>query len=213
MLNYVFFHLGDIRKEEDIQNALSQCVDNEGKPKLDAVINVAGVANAFKIYNFQTQKPQRLADFQDLLDINVCGTFNVIRLAADLIAKNELNQAGTRGCIVNTSSILAWEGHEGQVGYSASQMAINAMTLPISRDLSQQGIRVNTIAPGFFDTPLVNRGKVPELFEFINCATPCPSRLGFPEEFAALVQSVIENNMLNGEIIRLDGAARWPERG
>lgn len=115
--------------------------------------------------------------------------------------------------MVNTSSILAYDGHEGQVGYAATQMAINSMTLPLARDLAPQGIRVNTIAPGFFDTPLVNRGNAPELLEFISCATPCPSRLGQPDEFAHLVQSVIENNMLNGEIIRIDGAARWPERG
>lgn len=120
---------------------------------------------------------------------------------------------GTTSVIINTSSILAYEGHEGQTGFSATQMAINSMTLPLARDLSKQGIRVNTIATGFFETPLVTRSNAPELYEFINCATPCPSRLGQPEEFASLVQSVIENNMLNGEIIRLDGALRWPERG
>lgn len=115
--------------------------------------------------------------------------------------------------IINTSSILAFEGHEGQTGFSATQMAINSMTLPLARDLSKQGIRVNTIATGFFETPLVTRSNAPELYEFINCATPCPSRLGKPEEFATLVQSIIENNMINGEVVRIDGAIRWPERG
>lgn len=92
-------------------------------------------------------------------------------------------------------------------------MAINSMTLPLARDLAKEGIRVNTIATGFFDTPLVTRSNAPELFEFISYATPCPSRLGKPEEFAQMVQCMIENNMMNGEIVRLDGAARWPERG
>lgn len=124
-----------------------------------------------------------------------------------------LSLAGTRSCIINTSSILAWEGHEGQTGFAATQMAINSMTLPMARDLSREGIRVNTIATGFFDTPLVSRSNAAELFEFINCATPCPSRLGNPEEFAQLVQTIIENPMINAEIIRIDGAARWPERG
>lgn len=108
---------------------------------------------------------------------------------------------------------MAFEGHEGQTGYAATQGAINSMTLPLARELAEQGIRVNTIAPGFFETPLVMRSNAPELLEFIECATPCPSRLGKPEEFAKLVQSIIENKMINGEIIRLDGAVRWPERG
>lgn len=104
------------------------------------------------------------------------------------------------------------EGHEGQVGFSASQMAINSMTLPLARDLSKQGIRVNTIATGFIETPLITRTNAQELYDYIIASTPLPSRLGQPDEFALLVQSIIENNMLNGEIIRLDGAARWPER-
>lgn len=119
----------------------------------------------------------------------------------------------TRGAIVNTSSILAYEGHEGQTGFAVTQGAINSMTLPLSRDLSHQAIRVNTIAVGFFDTPLVSRAKAPELLQFIECATPCPSRLGNPDEFAQLAISVYENNYINGEVIRLDGAVRWPERG
>ena len=121
--------------------------------------------------------------------------------------------SGTRGVLVNTSSILATDGHEGQVGYSASQMAINSMTLPLARDLSQAAIRVNTVAVGFFATPLVLRCDSPELMEFLRMTTPCPSRLGEPSEFASLVQTLIENEMINGEVIRIDGANRWPERG
>lgn len=122
-------------------------------------------------------------------------------------------KTGTKSVIINTSSILAWEGHEGQCGYSATQGAINSMTLPLARDLAHEGIRVNTIAAGFFETPLLMRSNATELLDFIKCATPCPSRLGKPEEFVQLVQAIIENPMLNGEIIRLDGAVRWPERG
>ena len=115
--------------------------------------------------------------------------------------------------IINTSSSFAMEGHEGQTGYCASQMAINAMTLPLARDLSSVGIRVVTAAVGFFATPLVMRCDSPELLEFIKLTTPCPSRLGEPDEFALLVEQIMENQMINGEVIRLDGANRWPERG
>ncbi|OTF82791.1 3-hydroxyacyl-CoA dehydrogenase-like protein [Euroglyphus maynei] len=205
---------GDIRKEADIMEALKLCQDsNDGQQRLNILVNCAGVANAFKLYNFNSQKPQRLQDFLDLVEINIYGTFNVIRLSIPLLANNPLNANGTKSVIINTSSILAWEGHEGQTGYSATQGALNSMTLPLSRDLAKEGIRVNTIAAGFFETPLVMRSNAPELFEFIQCSTPCPSRLGKPEEFSKLVETIIENPMLNGEIIRLDGACRWPERG
>ena len=120
---------------------------------------------------------------------------------------------GTRGSIVNASSILATDGHEGHCGYSASQMAIHSMTLPLARDLAEVGIRVNTIALGFFSTPLVLRCDSPELMDFIRMTTPCPSRLGTGEEFSSLVSTLIENQMINGEVIRIDGANRWPERG
>lgn len=204
---------GDIRNDGDIKNAIECCKSEDNQHKLDVVVNCAGVANAFTIYNFKEKKAQRLSDFQDLVDINIGGTFNVIRLSVESLIKNELNAGGCRGVIINTSSILANEGHEGQVGYAATQGAINSMTLPIARDLAEKGIRCNTIACGFFKTPLVTRADSSVLIDFITYATPCPSRLGDPDEFAALVQSIIENQMINGEIIRIDGAIRWPERG
>ncbi|KAF7489640.1 3-hydroxyacyl-CoA dehydrogenase type-2 [Sarcoptes scabiei] len=182
---------GDIRREEDIQEALKQIQNREdGENHLDVLVNCA-----------------------DLVKINIYGTFNVIRLSIPLLAKSPKKFDGTKSVIINTSSILAWEGHEGQCGYSATQGAINSMTLPLARDLAHEGIRVNTIAAGFFETPLLMRSNATELLDFIKCATPCPSRLGKPEEFVQLVQAIIENPMLNGEIIRLDGAVRWPERG
>lgn len=209
---------------------MKQCQDLNGKNRLDVLVNCAGVANAFAIYNFNSNKPQRMKDFLDLVEINIHGTFKVICQSLPLLVNKSTNangksifdiftnfkfnfHLGNNSLIINTSSILAFEGHEGQTGYAATQGAINSMTLPLARELAEQGIRVNTIAPGFFETPLVMRSNAPELFEFIECATPCPSRLGKPEEFAHLVQSIIENPMINGEIIRLDGAARWPERG
>lgn len=187
-------------------------MDSTGGQRLDTLVNCAGVASAFKIYNFESKRPQRIEDFIDLFEINVFGTFNTIRLSVELMAKNSLNSSGSRGLIVNTSSILATDGHEGQVGYSASQMAINSMTLPLARDLAEQSIRVNTIGTGFFATPLVQRCDSPELMDFLRICTPCPSRLGEPEEFAHLVEKLIENPMINGEVIRIDGAMRFPLR-
>ncbi|CAG2183705.1 unnamed protein product, partial [Oppiella nova] len=147
------------------------------------------------------------------LEINVYALFDVIRLSAPIIAQNALRPDGTRGLVVNTTSILATDGHEGQTGFAATQAAIASMTLPLARDLSSEAIRVNSIAVGFFATPLVLRSDSPELLDFIRMTTPCPSRLGDPEEFAALVDALIANPMINGETIRIDGANRWPERG
>uniref|UniRef100_A0A2H1WAF9 SFRICE_005252 n=1 Tax=Spodoptera frugiperda TaxID=7108 RepID=A0A2H1WAF9_SPOFR len=140
--------------------------------------------------------------------VNTVGTFNTIRLAAGLIGKNKPDENGQRGVIVNTASTIAYEGDIGQAGYAASSAAVVGMTLPIARDLASQGIRVVTIAPGLFDTPLLS--YLPEkMIEFLKRMTPFPSRLGKPEEFAQLVTSIVENPMLNGEVIRLDGAQRW----
>ncbi|XP_054165946.1 3-hydroxyacyl-CoA dehydrogenase type-2-like [Oppia nitens] len=198
---------GDVRNEADVQKAISRL------PKIDCLVSCSGVANAFKIFNFESKRPQRLEDFKTLLEINVFGTFNVLRLVAHKMAQNQTDPNGQRGSIILTSSILATDAHEGQTGTAASSAALNSMTLPLARDLKDVGIRVNTIAVGFFATPLVERSESQELLSFIRLATPCPSRLGDPEEFAHLAERLIRNPMINGSIIRLDGACRWPERG
>ena len=146
-----------------------------------------------------------------MIQINLIGTFNVIRLAAVAIARGEPNAAGERGVIINTASVAAFEGQIGQAAYSASKGGIVGMTLPIARDLARDGIRVVTIAPGIFDTPLL--GSLPEPARIsLGQQVPFPPRLGRPEEYAALAQHIVENEMLNGEVIRLDGAIRMAPR-
>ena len=145
------------------------------------------------------------------MTVNLIGTFNVIRLAAAAMARGEPNAAGERGVIVNTASVAAFDGQIGQAAYSASKGGIVGMTLPIARDLARDGIRVVTIAPGIFDTPLL--GGLPEAArKSLGEQVPFPPRLGRPEEYAALAQHIVENEMLNGEVIRLDGAIRMAPR-
>jgi NAD(P)-dependent dehydrogenase (short-subunit alcohol dehydrogenase family) len=152
-----------------------------------------------------------LATFTRVIGVNLIGTFNVIRLAAAAMAKGEPNAAGERGVIVNTASVAAFDGQIGQAAYSASKGGIVGMTLPIARDLARDGIRVMTIAPGIFDTPLL--GGLPEPARIsLGQQVPFPPRLGRPDEYAALAQHIVENEMLNGEVIRLDGAIRMAPR-
>ncbi len=152
-----------------------------------------------------------LEPFEAVIRVNLIGTFNVLRLAAAAMLSNEPASSGERGVCINTASIAAFDGQIGQVSYSASKSAIVGMTLPAARDLAGVGIRVCTIAPGTFDTPLL--GALPELAqEALGAAVPFPPRLGRPEEFAALAVHIVENEMLNGEVIRLDGALRMPPR-
>jgi len=152
-----------------------------------------------------------LAGFARVIGVNLIGTFNVIRLAAAAIARSEPNAGGERGVIVNTASVAAFDGQIGQAAYSASKGGIVGMTLPIARDLARAGIRVMTIAPGIFDTPLL--GGLPEPARLsLGQQVPFPPRLGRPDEFAALAQHIVENEMLNGEVIRLDGAIRMAPR-
>jgi 3-hydroxyacyl-CoA dehydrogenase / 3-hydroxy-2-methylbutyryl-CoA dehydrogenase len=152
-----------------------------------------------------------LEPFEAVIRVNLIGTFNVLRLAATAMLSNEPASSGERGVCINTASIAAFDGQIGQVSYSASKSAIVGMTLPAARDLAGVGIRVCTIAPGTFDTPLL--GALPELAqEALGAAVPFPPRLGRPEEFAALAVHIVENEMLNGEVIRLDGALRMPPR-
>jgi 3-hydroxyacyl-CoA dehydrogenase/3-hydroxy-2-methylbutyryl-CoA dehydrogenase len=152
-----------------------------------------------------------LEPFEAVIRVNLIGTFNVLRLAAAAMLSNDPASSGERGVCINTASIAAFDGQIGQVSYSASKSAIVGMTLPAARDLAGVGIRVCTIAPGTFDTPLL--GALPELAqEALGAAVPFPPRLGRPEEFAALAVHIVENEMLNGEVIRLDGALRMPPR-
>ena len=162
---------------------------------------------AFKTYNFNKEKPHGLGDFTKVQMVNVVGTFNVSRLAVGLMGQNDPCDDNQRGVVINTASVAAFDGQMGQVAYSASKGAIVGMTLPMARDLASKGIRVVTIAPGLFDTPLL--ASLPEKVRaFLAKTVPNPSRLGLPDEYAQMVQAIVLNNMLNGEVIRLDGALR-----
>lgn len=201
----VAFAPTDVTSEKDVTNALRIAKEKFGK--LDCVVNCAGTAVAYKVYNFNKDVPHSLEDFTRVVTVNTIGTFNVIRLAVGLIGQNAPNEDGSRGVVINTASVAAFEGQIGQAAYSASKGGIVGMTLPLARDLSPQGIRVVTIAPGLFDTPLL--AALPEkVRNFLAKCIPHPQRLGKPDEFALLVQSIIENPLLNGEVIRLDGALR-----
>ncbi|HEY5317296.1 MAG TPA: SDR family NAD(P)-dependent oxidoreductase [Solirubrobacteraceae bacterium] len=157
----------------------------------------------------RSRGPHALEPFEKVIDVNLIGTFNVLRLASAAMLANEPSDSGERGVCVNTASVAAYDGQIGQVAYSASKGAIVAMTLPAARDLAGAGIRVCTIAPGLFDTPLL--ASLPEQArEALGGTTPFPSRLGRPSEFAELAAHIVENEMLNGEVIRLDGALRMP---
>lgn len=195
----------DVTKPEDVESALALTKGKFGR--LDATINCAGIGVAFKVYNFNKNKPHDLNDFIKVQMVNTVGTFNVIRLSVGMMGLNEPDSDNQRGVIVNTASVAAFDGQMGQAAYSASKGAIVGMTLPLARDLASQGIRVNTIAPGLFDTPLLS--SLPEKVRaYLAKTVPNPSRLGNPDEYAALVQHLVLNHMMNGETIRCDGAIR-----
>ena len=176
---------------------------------LNVLVNCAGIGTALKTYG--KGGPARLEDFTRVIQVNLIGTFNCIRLAAAHMARGEPEAGGERGVIVNTASVAAFDGQVGQAAYSASKGGIVGMTLPIARDLAEQGIRVMTIAPGIFDTPLL--GTLPDpVRASLARQVPFPPRLGEPAEYAALVTHIITNGMLNGETIRLDGAIRMAPR-
>ncbi|XP_069785351.1 LOW QUALITY PROTEIN: 3-hydroxyacyl-CoA dehydrogenase type-2 [Narcine bancroftii] len=199
------FAPADVTSESDIKSAVALAREKFGR--LDINVNCAGIAVAFKTYNFKKEVAHSLEDFHRVISVNVAGTFNVLRLAAGEMGRNDPDEDGHRGVIVNTASVAAYDGQVGQAAYAASKGGIVAMTLPIARDLAPQGIRVVTIAPGLFSTPLL--GTLPEKVRaFLSRQVPFPSRLGHPEEYAHLVQAIVENPMLNGEVIRLDGAIR-----
>ena len=172
---------------------------------LNAAINCAGILGAGRVLG--KDAPMPLAQFQTTVLVNLVGSFNVAKAAADLMQHNEANAEGERGVIVNTASVAAYEGQIGQAAYSASKGGVVGMTLPMARELARFGIRVNTIAPGIFWTPMVD-GMPEEVQASLSASIPFPSRLGKPEEFADLVAFVLGNRYLNGETIRLDGAVR-----
>ncbi|XP_076815227.1 3-hydroxyacyl-CoA dehydrogenase type-2-like [Clavelina lepadiformis] len=198
------FHPGDVTSPEDVTSAID-AAKNLGN--LRVTVNCAGIGIAVKTYNNHKDRIHPLDEFQRVIDVNVCGTFNVIRFAAREMAKNEPGPSDERGVIINTASIAAYEGQIGQAAYGASKGAIVSMTLPIARDLASCGIRVMTIAPGLFETPLL--GSLPEKVRtYLGKQAPFPTRLGDPAEYAHLVQTIVENQMLNGSVIRLDAAIR-----
>ncbi len=197
------FCQADVTSEEAIEQALAFTVSEFGG--LNALINCAGVGAAIRTTS--SRGPHPLDAFETVIRINLIGAFNVIRLASALMAQNTPLANGERGVIVNTASVAAFEGQIGQAAYSASKGGIVGMTLPIARDLARYGIRVCTIAPGIFDTPLL--GSLPDdVRASLGAQMPFPQRLGQPAEFAQLAQQIVENEMLNGETIRLDGALR-----
>jgi len=173
-------------------------------------VSCAGVGWAARTLD-KTGKPHDLDLFKTVIGVNLIGTFNVLRLSAAAIARNDALDHGERGVIVNTASVAAFDGQIGQLAYSASKGGIVGMTLPAARDLSAVGIRVMTIAPGTFDTPLF-AGAPTEVRDALGAAVPFPKRMGQPDEYAALIAHIAENVMLNGEVIRLDGAIRMPPK-
>jgi NAD(P)-dependent dehydrogenase (short-subunit alcohol dehydrogenase family) len=199
----VAFSPADVTDEAQVAAAVAAAVERFGT--VHAAVNCAGVGIAMRTVTREGPHPLDL--FTKVIQVNLIGTFNVIRLAAAQMAKNTPNEEGERGVIVNTASVAAFDGQIGQVAYSASKGGVVGMTLPIARDLASLGIRVLTIAPGTFDTPML--AMAPEnIRQALAAQIPFPSRLGRPAEFAALVRHIFENAMLNGETIRLDGAIR-----
>ncbi len=201
------FHFAatDVRDCEQVAAAVALAA---GRAPLRVLVNCAGIGPPGRV--LRKGVPMALEQFAGVIEVNLIGTFNVIRLAAAAMADNEPVDEG-RGVIINTASIAAYEGQIGQAAYSASKGGIVGMTLPIARDLANLGIRVVTIAPGLFDTPLMG-SLPPEARESLGASVPNPARLGRPDEYAALAIHVVENEMLNGEVIRLDGALRMAPR-
>jgi NAD(P)-dependent dehydrogenase (short-subunit alcohol dehydrogenase family) len=197
----------DVRDEAQVQAAVERAAEAAGGLRIAA--SCAGIGPAEKVAG--SRGPHRLETFERVIAINLIGTFNVLRLAATAMLASEPDAEGERGVVVCTASIAAFEGQVGQIAYSASKGGVAGMTLPAARDLAPSGIRVVTIAPGLFDTPLL--ATVPEeMRERLGGSVPFPSRLGRPEEYAQLVEAIVANPMLNGETIRLDGALRMAPR-
>lgn len=196
----------DVREERDVEQAVKSAAGDEG---LRIAVCCAGTGWAQKVAG--SKGPHPLLPFETIIQINLIGTFNVLRYAASAMVSNEPLADGERGAIVCTASIAAYDGQIGQIAYAASKGGVVSMTLPAARDLSQYGVRVNTIAPGLFDTPLL--AALPEEARLkLGAGVPFPQRLGDPSEYAALACHLVENRMMNGETVRLDGALRMPPR-
>lgn len=196
----------DVTDEESVKASVQAAVENG---PLHGAVNCAGVAIAEKTLG--KNGPHSLESFSKVMQVNLIGTFNVVRLAAEAMVRNEPGEDGGRGVIVNTASVAAFDGQIGQVAYAASKGGVVSMTLPLAREFARDGIRVATIAPGIFDTPMM-AGLPEDARESLGNQVPFPSRLGRPDEYASLVRHIIENEMLNGEVIRLDGAIRMAPR-
>jgi NAD(P)-dependent dehydrogenase (short-subunit alcohol dehydrogenase family) len=193
----------DVTDEASVQAAVDLCKSAFGG--IHGLVNCAGVAPGERVVG--KTGPHVLANFARTININLIGTFNAIRLAAHAMSTQSPDSNGTRGVIINTSSVASFEGQIGQAGYAASKAGVNGMTLPIARELAKFGIRVVTIAPGIFDTPML-QGMSEEVRVSLGAQVPFPPRLGTPEEYAALAKHIVKNEVLNGTIIRLDGAIR-----
>lgn len=197
------FHRTDVTSETDGKAAIASAIAAFGR--IDALVNCAGIAPGEKILG--RDGAHRLESFARAISINLIGTFNMLRLASEAIARNEPGPGGERGVIINTASVAAFDGQIGQAAYAASKGGVAALTLPAARELARHGIRVMTIAPGIFATPMM-AGMPQEVQDALGASVPFPPRLGQPEEYAALARHIVENQMLNGEVIRLDGALR-----
>ncbi|QNH04212.1 3-hydroxyacyl-CoA dehydrogenase [Pseudomonas sp. B11D7D] len=197
------FVRADITRGEDGHAAVAQALAAFGA--LHGLVNCAGIAPAEKVLG--RNGAHGLDSFRRTVEVNLIGSFNLLRLAAEAMAKNTPNAGGERGVIINTASVAAFDGQMGQAAYAASKGGVAALTLPAARDLARSGIRVMCIAPGVFETPMM-AGMPQEVRDSLAANVPFPPRLGRPDEYAVLVRHIVENAMLNGEVIRLDGALR-----
>ncbi|MBK3869873.1 SDR family NAD(P)-dependent oxidoreductase [Pseudomonas stutzeri] len=198
-----FSAVADIRDEQAARGAVSAVRERFGA--LHGLVNCAGIAGGEKVLG--RNGAHSLDRFSRIVGINLIGSFNMLRLAAEAMAENPPDESGERGAIINTASIAAFDGQIGQTAYAASKGGVVSMTLPAARELARFGIRVMTIAPGVFETPMM-AGMSQEIRDSLAAGVPFPPRLGQPAEYAALVRHIFENSMLNGEVIRLDGALR-----
>lgn len=197
----------DVTSETDVQALVRLARDRFGA--IHGLVNCAGIGPAERVVG--KNGPHRLESFTRVIGVNLVGAFNMIRLVAAAMMEGPPNASGERGVIVNTASVAVWDGQIGQAAYAASKGGVVAMTLPLARELSKSGIRVCTIAPGIFQTPML-AGLPPEVQQSLAQSVPFPPRMGRPEEYAALAQHIVENEMMNGESIRLDGALRMAAR-
>lgn len=202
------FQICDITDSNSVERALQATIQSQGIPRV--CVNCAGIVLSKRMVG--KEGPLPLEDFKRIIEVNLIGTFNLMRLVSTVMTQlTPLEDTQERGVIINTASIAAFEGQIGQTAYSASKGGVVSLTLPAARELSQFGIRVNTIAPGLIDTPMFEKIP-PEAKTALANSVPFPKRLGYPEEFAKLVAHIIDNVLINGEVIRLDGALRMPPK-